>query len=227
MQTVSRTAVLLLATALTLGPAVPTAAAAAQHSTGSAPVVAREGEQYVSLKHPQPVHGASVREVVEIFWYGCRHSAQLEQPLEAWAARQPHDVVLRRIPAVWPGTSDQTVERGHARLFYTLDRLGEVDRLQSAVFRAVREDGLDLTTEDPAAGWAAEHGIDEQRFRSAYESSQVRDETDHAPDEMTRYEVTELPTAVVQGRYQTSATRAGGVTGIPAILDQLLQKTGH
>ncbi|MFE9428172.1 thiol:disulfide interchange protein DsbA/DsbL [Kitasatospora sp. NPDC006697] len=207
MKTAARAAVLLLSLA-----------------GGLAGAPAQAEGAYVPLAHPQPVHQKGTREVVEFFWYGCRHSQLLEQPLEDWAARQPSDVVLKRIPAVWPGTSDQTVERAHARLFYTLDQLGEVNRLQRAVFQAVRDQGLDLTTENSAADWAAGQQVDRGRFTAAYESDQVRQEVEQAPQEMTRYEVDELPTAVVQGSYRTSPSKAGGAEAIPGVLDQLLAK---
>ncbi|GAA1989266.1 thiol:disulfide interchange protein DsbA/DsbL [Kitasatospora viridis] len=183
-----------------------------------------DGASYVPLAHPQAVHQQGTREVVEFFWYGCRHSQLLEQPLEDWMARQPKDVVLRRIPAVWPGTSDQTSERGHARLFYALDKLGEVDRLQRAVFEAVRDQGLDLTTESGADQWVEGQGVDGAKFRAAYESPQVQQEVDRAPQEMTRYEVNELPTAVVQGSWKATPTTAGGAERIPGVLDQLMAK---
>ncbi|WP_329561856.1 thiol:disulfide interchange protein DsbA/DsbL [Kitasatospora sp. NBC_01266] len=212
MKPVTRAAVLLLSVAGTLGATVPASNAVSADTS------------YVSLQHPQPVRETAKREVVEVFWYGCVHSQLLEQPLEQWAARQPSDVVLRRLPAVWPGESDQTVERGHARLYYTLDRLGQVDRLQLAVFHAVRDENRDLTTEDAAADWAASQGVDRKSFTTAYESDQVRQEVAQAPDDLKRYEITELPSAVVQGQYLTSPTRAGGVDAVPQVIDQLLER---
>ncbi|MCX4750707.1 thiol:disulfide interchange protein DsbA/DsbL [Kitasatospora sp. NBC_01287] len=213
MKPVIRAAVLLVSVTCALGTAVPVC--------GAAPA---EQASYVSLRHPQPVGEAAKREVVEVFWYGCQHSQLLEGPLEEWAARRPADVVLRRLPAVWPGDSDQTAQRAHARLYFTLEQLGEVDRLQRAVFHAVRDEGLDLTTEAAAADWAVAQQVDRERFTAAYESDRVRQEVAQAPDDLARYEVTELPSAVVQGRYLTSPTRAGGVDAVPRVLDQLLEQ---
>ncbi|MDH6122181.1 thiol:disulfide interchange protein DsbA/DsbL [Kitasatospora sp. GAS204B] len=217
MKPVTRAVVLLVSVACTFGAAVPVSDAASADTA------------YVNLRHPQPVRDKAKREVVEVFWYGCVHSQLLEQPLEQWAARQPADVVLRRLPAVWPGESDQTVERAHARLYYTLERLGEVDRLQGAVFHAVRDEHQDLTTEAAAADWAVSQQVDRTRFTTAYESDQVGQEVAQAPNDLARYEITELPSAVVQGQYLTSPTRAGGVDAMPQVLDQLLERVraGH
>ncbi|GAA2094153.1 thiol:disulfide interchange protein DsbA [Kitasatospora saccharophila] len=161
-------------------------------------------------------------EAVEFFWYDCAHSALLEQPLTRWAARHQADVTLRRVPAVWPGSPDEAEQRAHARLFYTLDRLGEVDRLQAAVFRAVREQHAGLTTEQAAADWAAGQGVDAAEFRAAYRSAEVDRAVQDAPKLFAQDQVTELPTVVVDGTGRTSPTRAGGVDGMPAALDQLV-----
>ncbi|MBB4921787.1 thiol:disulfide interchange protein DsbA/DsbL [Kitasatospora kifunensis] len=221
MKPVTRAVVLLVSVACALGATAPSGSASTR--AASAPTAARTGEAYVSLRHPQAVH-ASGREVLEVFWYGCQHSQLLEQPLEEWAARQPADVVVRRLPAVWPGTSDQTVQRAHARLYFTLEQLGEVNRLQRAVFHAVRDQHRDLTTEAAAADWAESQQVDRARFAAAYESEQVRAEVEQAPQDLARYEIDELPSVVVQGRYRTAPTKAGGVEAIPHVLDQMLSQ---
>ncbi|MEU5385643.1 thiol:disulfide interchange protein DsbA/DsbL [Kitasatospora cineracea] len=161
-------------------------------------------------------------EAVEFFWYDCSHSALLEQPLTRWAAEHQADVTLRRVPAIWVGSPDEAEQRAHARLFYALDRLGEVDRMQAAVFRAVREQHTDLTTERSAADWAATQGVDAAKFRAAYRSAEVDRAVEDAPKLFTQNRITELPTVVVDGNGRTSPTRAGGVDGMPSALDQLV-----
>ncbi|MFD8481656.1 thiol:disulfide interchange protein DsbA/DsbL [Kitasatospora sp. NPDC059673] len=165
---------------------------------------------------------ARTHEAVEFFWYNCSHSARLEAPLTNWAARHRSDVQLRRIPGIWVGSPDEAEQRAHARLFYTLDRLGEVDRQQAAVFRAVRDEGADLTTERRATDWAAAHGMDAAKFRAAYHSAEVDRAVEQAPKLFADYQVNELPTVVVDGNGRTSPTRAGGVENMPAALDQLV-----
>ncbi|MCD0484463.1 thiol:disulfide interchange protein DsbA/DsbL [Streptacidiphilus sp. ASG 303] len=205
----TRAAAVLAALAAALCPAAATAA-------GAPP------QGYVRLDRPQAVDRPGGREAVEFFWYDCRHSQRLERPLAAWAARQPRDVRLRRVPAVWPG--GDRVMTAHARLYYTLERLGLVDRLQAAAFHAVRDLHRDLTTEASAAAWAREQGVDGARFRRAYASAEVRRETREAPALMARYAVPELPSVVVQGRYRTAPTLAGGVEGMVPVVDRLVRR---
>lgn len=213
MKTLLRSAVLAAVSAGLL--AAPAAAA---------PDAPHEGAHLARPGLPQPLRAAAPHEAVEFFWYDCSHSAALEEPLARWAARHTGEVVLHRVPAIWTGGPDERVQTAHARLFYTLERLGAVDRLQARVFRAVRTEEADLTTEDAAAEWAAEQGLDERDFRAAYRSSEVDRAVAAVPALFARYAVDELPTVVVDGTSRTAPSRAGGVAGMPAELDRLIAR---
>ncbi|MFD8753989.1 thiol:disulfide interchange protein DsbA/DsbL [Kitasatospora sp. NPDC059577] len=198
--------------------ASPVQAGAAIHQTPS------EGARFVRLDQPQPVRESARTEAVEFFWYDCGHSQALEQPLQTWAEKHRADVALRRVPAIWPGSPEEEVQRGHARMYYTLERLGLVERLQVGVFRAVHNDHAGLATEASATDWAVHHGVDAQQFREAYRSAEVRRSVDDAAAAFVRYRIDELPTVIVQGEYRTSPTKAGGVDRMPGVLDQLVQQ---
>ncbi|MFE6055906.1 thiol:disulfide interchange protein DsbA/DsbL [Kitasatospora sp. NPDC056446] len=196
----------------------PLQAGAATHQPPS------EGSQFVKLDRPQPVRESARTEAVEFFWYDCGHSQALEAPLQAWSEKHREDVALTRVPAIWPGSPEENVQRGHARLYYTLERLGLVDRLQVSAFRAVHNDGVDLTTEAGSTDWAVRQGVDGRLFGQAYRSAEVRRSVDGAAEAFVRYGVNELPTVVVQGEYRTSPTKAGGVEAMPEVLDYLVQQ---
>ncbi|MFD0573662.1 DsbA family protein [Kitasatospora gansuensis] len=103
-----------------------------------------------------------------------------------------------------------------------MEQLGEVDRLQLAVFRAVRERETDVTTEETATAWALTAGLDPDKFRAAYRSSEVERATEEAGELLARYQVDELPTVLVQGGHRVQPSRDGGVEGMPAALDRLV-----
>lgn len=186
----------------------------------AAPEVPHDGGLIGRIDHPGPIRAVK-QEAVEFFWYDCGHSQELEIPLERWAEKHRDDVTLRRVPAVWPGSREENVQRGHARLYYTLEKLGQVDRLQLAVFRAVRERETDVTTEETATAWALTAGLDADSFRTAYRSSEVEQATEAAGSLMARYQVDELPT-VLMGGQRVQPSRNGGVEGMPGALDRLV-----
>ncbi|RAG82838.1 hypothetical protein DN069_25410 [Streptacidiphilus pinicola] len=197
------------------------AAAVPAPSTAAAPAYS-EGHQFVRLARSVQT---SAREVTEVFWYNCSHSYQLEQPLDDWAARQNPPVTIRRIPAAWP---DQPVMMAYARLFYTLDKLGVAQREAIPVFRAVRDEGMDLTTEQSVLDWAADEGLNPQDVRDAYESQQVQDETQAAPALRDRYQTNEMPSVIVGGTYRTSPFMySEGVSGTVPVVDYLYRHAGR
>ena len=191
-----------------------------QAPAGAAAPEPREGTEYVQL--PQPVTQVSRDQVVEVFWYDCVHSYQLETPLDEWAARQSPPVHVLRIPAAWSNTP---VMLAYARLYYTLDRLGVAQQLALPVFHAVYDEQRDLTTVDAAADWAGQQGLDVDAFRAAYNSPQVAEETQDAPALREKYDVHEMPSVIVGGRYRTSPFLAqGGVPGTVPVVDYLYQR---
>ncbi|MFE6868045.1 thiol:disulfide interchange protein DsbA/DsbL [Kitasatospora sp. NPDC057692] len=215
MKSILRTT-LLLAVATGIA-ASPLQAAAASHHQPP-----REGAPFSRLDTIQPVRESARTEALEFFWYDCGHSQALEKPLQAWTERHRADVDLRRVPAIWQGSREETAQRGHARLYYTLERLGLVERLQTEAFRAVHTNEQDLITEDTATAWAQSQGVDQNRFREAYRSDEVGRSVDEAAELFVRYGINELPTVVVQGEYRTSPTNAGGVEAMPEAMDHLV-----
>jgi thiol:disulfide interchange protein DsbA len=196
--------------------AMATALLGLQAPAGRADTAPAAGTDYVQLQEPLQV---PPREVVEVFYYNCPHSYQLETPLDEWAERQKVTVV--RIPAAW---SDRQDMLAYARLYYTLDRLGIAQREALAVFHAVRDEHWDLTGADAAADWATQQGIDPAAFRAAYDLPEVWNETVAAPALRERYQVEEMPSVVVGGRYRTSPfLAAGGVDGVVPVVDYLLR----
>lgn len=189
-----------------------------QAPAGSAAAPPQAGVEYAQLTHPV---SASPREVVEVFWFNCAHSYQLAQPLRDWAARQNPPVTIVHIPAAW---ADQPAEMAYARLYYTLVKLGLEDSLEQDVFRAVRDQHQDLTQPSVLQDWAAAEGIDPQQLTDAWNSPEVQQETADAPALREHYEVHEMPSIVVGGRYRTSPfMAAGGVDGTLPVVDYLLQ----
>ena len=166
---------------------------------------------------PQPVTTGDHIEVIEFFWYGCPHCNNLQPPLEAWLKRKPADVDLRRIPAIF---RESWV--AHARLYYTLDSLGEVPRLHQAVYRAIHVERESLASAATAADWAARHGVEQSRWLAAYESTEVERKVQESRAHTRGYYISGTPSLVVDGRYVTSSGMAESMAEVIAILDGLI-----
>lgn len=168
-------------------------AAFAQH----APV---EGTDYVALNPPQAVDTPGKIEVMEFFWYRCPHCYALEPDLEAWVKRLPRDVQFRRVPGIL--NDDWAVD---ARIFYALESLGEVDRLQGPLFNAIHQGEAVRLRGDAyskwVADWLAKQKVDMKKYDAALHSFTVESRLRRASQMARSYRLDGVPALAVQGRY--------------------------
>lgn len=174
---------------------------------------------YKPLAKPQAVESGDKIEVVEFFWYGCSHCFDLEPHLHKWVARLPKDVEFRRIPAV---PSERWM--AGARIFYTLEALGELDKLHGEVFDAIHLDRVNLNDERTQLDWMAKKGVDRAKFSEAWKSFSVQSKTKRAVQQTQAYDITGVPTLVVDGKYFTSVSMTGSPEGLMKTLDELIGK---
>ncbi len=190
--------------------------AESQRPASQTPV--RADIEYRVIK-PQPVNAANGIEVIDFFWYGCPHCYNLQPALERWISRKPADVTVRRIPAI---LRDSWAP--HARIYYTLEALGEGERLHQRVYYSYHVEELALSKPEVVADWAARNGIARERWDETYNSVAVQRKVEEAAKLSRAYSVTGTPTLVVNGRYLTSSSMSESLNGVVMIVDGLVQK---
>ncbi len=189
----------------------------AAHQPAS-PLPIRAEIEYRVIK-PQAVSVANGIEVIDFFWYGCPHCHNLQPSLEHWISQKPADITVRRIPAI---LRDSWAP--HARLYYTLEALGEVERLHQRVYHDYHVTKLSLGSPDVAADWAASNGIARARWEESYNSPAVQRKVEEASKLARAYSITGTPSLVVNGRYLTSGNMTETPNGTVRILDGLIAK---
>jgi thiol:disulfide interchange protein DsbA len=180
-------------------------------------VRARQNLEY-RLISPQPVAAGEGIEVIDFFWYGCPYCNELEPALNEWIKRKPADVTVRRIPVILRDTWAP-----HARIYYTLELLGEAERLHAAVYRSYHLEELHMSKPDVMEQWAVKHGIERRRWVDAYSSPEVDARIARAAQATKRYEVQGTPSVVVDGRYLTSSSMTPTVRGVLPVVDDLIR----
>jgi protein dithiol oxidoreductase (disulfide-forming) len=183
----------------------------------------KEGENFIAYPVAQPVSTPPGKvEVVEGFWYGCGHCYALEPRLESWEKSKPDWIVLKRTPVIW-----NEVTREDARLFFTIESLGLLDKLHAEVFREIHANGHPLTvirggrvdpaaTEKSAREFLMAKGVSAADFAKYYRTFSAENKLRQAENLSRRYLLDHTPMIVVHGKYLTDASMAGGV-------DQLFQ----
>jgi thiol:disulfide interchange protein DsbA len=196
------------------------AAVAANTPTAQAPMAPGwvEGQHYRALPAPQPtsVPAGSI-EVTEIFWYGCGHCYHLQAVIESWQGKgRPDYVRLNYLPVIW-----NAVTREDARVFYTLEALGKVEALQSAVFRETHVNGNPLTvvkgnqvdvaaSEKKVRDFLVRNGVKAEDFDRTFRSFAVENRLRAGEIMLRRYMADHTPMIVVNGKWVTDVQMAGG-----------------
>ena len=180
-------------------------------------VRARQNLEY-RLIAPQPVETGERIEIIDFFWYGCPYCNELQPALDEWTKRKPADVTVRRIPVILRDTWAP-----HARIYYTLELLGEAERLHAQVYRSYHVEELHMSKPDVMEQWAVRNGIERRRWLDAYYSPEVDARIARAAQATKRYDVQGTPSLVVDGRYLTSSSMTATVRGILPVVDDLVQ----
>lgn len=176
------------------------------------------GRDFAAVNPPQPTDSGTKIEVVEFFSYACPHCNHLEPALEAWARRLPANVVIHRIPVTF-GRPDWVPL---AKLYLTLETLGEADRLNGKVFQAVHEQHINLASPEACTNWAATQGLDGKKFADVYNSFGIASRLQRANLKAQAYAIDGVPALIVDGRYRTSPAMAGGNEQSLAVTDELI-----
>jgi thiol:disulfide interchange protein DsbA len=177
-----------------------------------------EGRQYSRIK-PQQVETGKKIEVIEFFSYGCPHCAEFEPFLEDWVKTQSADVAFRRVPVMF---QPRWVEL--AKVFYTLEAMGEDAKLSPEVFSALHAKGLALWEPAKFYDWAATKGLDRKKVEDVYNSFAMSGRINRAKQLAQAYNVQEVPLVIVDGKFVTSPSRAGTHAATPAVLNELVAK---
>jgi len=192
------------------------------------PLKWEKGKNYTEFAVAQPINTPpGTVEVIEGFWYGCPHCFELEPELVAWEGSKPAWVQLRRVPVIF-----NEVTREDARLYFTIEGLGLVGKLQSEVFREIHVQGRPLTivrgnrvdleaTEKSAREFLMAHGVSAEDFAKQYRTFSTENKLRQAENLAHRYKLDHTPIIVVQGKYQTDVGMAGGRKELLQLIDDL------
>jgi len=204
-KTLAALALLMLALAVTGIPA----------QAQSKPQLSRE---YVRLDPPRPVTSGDKIEVIEFFYYGCPVCYELEPTLARWYFNGNGGATLRRVPALSSDNWDN-----FAKLYYTLEAMGQLNRLHWPVYDNFHFNGVKLNEEAAMAKWVSGNGVDAQQFMSTFRSPEIQAKLAGAREMLQKYEIKGVPSIVVDGKFVTSARMAGGTRELIQVIEQLVE----
>ncbi|RTR05539.1 thiol:disulfide interchange protein DsbA/DsbL [Halomonas nitroreducens] len=179
-----------------------------------------EGEHYTTLDEPvKTLVEEGKIEVTEAFWYGCPHCYNLEEPLNAWVAELPEDVVFQRLPATMGGAWNK-----HATAFYAAKELGIQEDLHDDFFDAYHEQGRRLTEVEDIAAFFSNYGVSEEEASEALTAFGVKSQVNQAHARMRNMGLMGVPALIVDGRYVVTPSTAGSLDNMPQVAGALVDK---
>jgi thiol:disulfide interchange protein DsbA len=178
----------------------------------------KQGRDYELINPPQPTDSGKI-EVIEFFSYMCPHCDRFDPVLSKWQKALPKDVTFLRVPVIY-----RPQWEAPARLYYTLEAMGQVDRLHSAVFNAIHRENVNLTTAADVTNWAVKKGLDRKKFVDTYNSFAVDSKVHAAKQKQESYGIQAVPMLVVAGKYRTPESFSGSFDQLLGLADQLIAK---
>jgi thiol:disulfide interchange protein DsbA len=179
----------MLMRSLMLGLVLITSSAA-----GAEPVMGRD---YVLVQPAQPPDARDTIEVIQFFSYGCPHCAAMHERVSEWSADLPAGVVYKRVPVGFGRPAWINL----ARTYYALEAIGELERIDGALYEALHEQHLSLVDEKSIAAWLEEQGVDAAKFSAAFNSFSVETRLARAEALTRSYRIAAVPTFTVAGEF--------------------------
>jgi thiol:disulfide interchange protein DsbA len=164
--------------------------------------------------------------VTEFFMFLCFPCYSFEPDLDRWEARNPSDVSLTRVPAMFRPEAQL-----QARAYYTAEVLGKLEAMHDAFYDEIHERGNALATRAALADFFERFGVDGATFDATFDSSEVDARMQRAAALNREYAITSTPTLVVAGRYSTAGLAGRGVPAdevwseVLAVVDHLVAET--
>ena len=177
------------------------------------------GTDYVEINPAQPTDNPARIEVIEFFSYACPHCNDLNPSILKWAAKLPADVEFKRV-----AVNFNPFYQLMARLYYSLEAIGELKRLDEAVFNAIHVKGLKLIDDKSILEWAVGQGIDAKKFSDAYNSFGVISKVKRADQLSRNAKIQGVPAMFVDGRYLQVGKDVKSPDDQLALTDKLIAK---
>lgn len=186
---------------------------------GGARAELKQGRDYDLINPPQPTEKGKV-EVIEFFSYMCPHCDHIDPLVQKWQKTLAKDVVFRRVPVIF-----RPQWEAPARLYYTLEAMGELGRLHAAAFTAIHRENVDLSTDAGVINWAVTKGLDRKKFADTFNSFAVQSKTQGSKQKQGAYAIPGVPSFVVAGKYRTPDNFSGGFDELFKLVNELINQS--
>lgn len=200
-----------------------TALSSTSLATAQNALIRTQGQQqgYKTLPVPLLTRDKTSVEVLEFFWFGCPHCYAFEPAINRWADNRPEYVsFVREAPPLNPAWEP------HSRAFYAAEALGITDHFFDKMFNAIHQQKQPMRSPKAIAKLVAslDVGVTEDKFIAAMTSFTVEGSLKRSVQLATQAGISGVPSILINGKYVTGNTLAGGHQGIINVINTLTEQ---
>lgn len=179
-------------------------------------VLAQSGEGYKTIDPPINTRVSDKVEVIEYFWFGCPHCFAFEPTINAWNEQKPDYVeFVREAPPLNPSWEP------HSRAFYAAELMGVTDEFLEPMFNAIHVERRTLRSPKQIVKFVGELGLDADKFDKTMDSFAANTRINQAMQMAAGSGLTGVPSIVINGKYLTGGSIAGGNDNIIRVINEL------
>lgn len=175
--------------------------------------------QYSLVKEPITVSTGDKIEVAELFWFGCGHCYALEPKIKQWKANKPANAEFVKVPALFSRRWEF-----HGQAYYTMEALGAPEAAYEQFFRRIHVDRRGVNSLDQLVDFLGAYDKTKEQVESTFNSFAVDTKMRNAKKITNASGATGVPAIIVDGKYLTSQSQAGGNDQLFDVVNQLVDK---
>ena len=157
--------------------------------------------------------------VYEFFWYGCPHCFNLEPTIDRIEADLDMDAKIVKVPVALRDSWTP-----HAKLYYALSQMNEIDDLHNSIFEEIHIENNRLDTEEAMIEFLSKSEINTEIFSEKYNSYGTEARVKKASNLARKYQIDSVPTLVVNGKYLTSGSFVSSYDELYSVVNFLVER---
>ena len=157
--------------------------------------------------------------IYEFFWYCCPHCFNIEPTIEKIESNLDKDTIMIKLPLAL-----RESWMNHAKAFYSMQQMDIDSNLHAKIFEEIHINGNRLDTKSSLVDFIDAQGFDGSIFSKNFESFGTEIRIKKANKLARKYQITSVPTIVVNGKYLTSGSFVSSYDELYDVVNFLVEK---
>lgn len=181
-----------------------------------------EGQHYVKLVPEMSTDVAPGKiEVAELFWFGCPHCYSMEPIIVKYKQDHPKYVEFKQVPAML--NPSWAADANTFFIADILDPTGSKDMV-TKIFQSIHEQKRRLRSPKAVVRFFVEQGYTEEQVAGVKSSLAFQTKLVRAQEFGRGAQANSVPSMIVNGKYRTSPSMAGGNQRVMEVVRLLAEK---